>query len=220
MITISTKDDIKDAVVNRVVQWAKKKCSNAHIVVEHAPGGRRHLHAAVDVTEAAEGNDIIGYLWRIVKEHHPDSQRRHAMNKHVMYDHRWYEQYLKKDEHVEVVYSKYDKAEVESHFPSAATQDALMEHVVQATADTQSVADPFIDKLCIDWGEYESEDASFDSAIKFLKHSMYVARTMRCIQDPRRMGQLANTMWHYRNKRVVVDAKDREHCTRGSWEPF
>lgn len=209
-ITISTKDHIKDGAVNRIKQWALKKCKHAYIVVEPSPTGRRHLHAAVCLKAPAEGNDVVGYLWKIVKEYHPDAVRKVAMNKHVMYDHKWYDEYLRKEGSVEVVLDSYNKDEVARCFPTAEEQQQLMDHVVEATTDAPK--DPYYDQLCRDWTEYDEDDTSYESAVKYLKYAMFAARTIRVISDQRRVCQTAWALWHYRNRRIEVDAGDKAYC--------
>lgn len=211
-ITISTKDDVKDAVVNRVKAWALKKCLYGYIVVEHAPGGRKHLHAAVCLRTPAEGNDVIGYLWTIVREYHPDAIRRVAMNKHVMYDHGWYDEYLKKDQNVQVIWDNYPKDEVAKFFPTEQEQEQLMSRVVESSTDAPK--DPRYARLCREWTEYEPVDVSYEAAVRFLKYVMFAAKTETVISDHRRMCQTAWALWHYRSGRIEVDSGDRAYCNQ------
>ena len=211
-ITVSVPGDLSEVCSRAIVQWAQKKCLYAHIVCETGANAKRHLHAAVVLKVPAEGNNVVGYLWKIVQQYHPTAIRRVAMNKHVMYDHAWYDEYLTKEKHVEVLYSQYDRQEVSRHFPTIAQQEELMSHVLEGTTDKP--ADPYMERLEREWIEYEPNDSEYTDACRFLNYIMFVARTERCISDDRRFNQVAWTLYKYRNKRLEVDAESINYGNR------
>ena len=203
-ITISVPGDLDTECSDRIVNWCRKQCRHAYVVCEQGASAKRHLHAAICLKTPAEGNNVIGYLWKIVQDHHPKAIRKFAMNKHVMYDHSWYDEYLRKEDHCEVLYAKYDRDEVTSYFPADAEQEILRTHVLEGTNDKP--ADPYMDRLEREWIEYDPHDAEYESAGRFLNYIMFVARTERCISDNRRFNQVAWTLYKYRNRRLQVDA--------------
>lgn len=203
-LTISVPGDLDDEVVKRVVSYCEKKCHYAYVVVEHGANVRRHLHAAVCLKVPMEGNNLLGYMWKIVQAHHPDALRRRAVNKHVMYDHAWYDEYLRKESDVEVHYAKYDKDGVAAYFPSEEAQTELMS-VVEG-AEPARIADKYYDRLEREWIEYSPDGSTFRNAVEFLNHIMFVARTERCIADTRRFSQVAYCLFRYRNKIANADA--------------
>lgn len=204
-LTVSVPDHISDTVISRIASWCSKKCVYYHVVTEYGTSGKKHLHAAVVLKVPAEGNNVLGYLWKIVQDCHPTAVRRHAMNKHVMYDHVWYDEYLRKESGVTVVASKYDRDEVAKYWPTSEEQDALMNHVVDATTDEDK--DKFFGALERAWLEYNSDptECTFLNAVTFLKYRMNVERTMNVISDPRRMNQIAWALYQYRGKIIAPD---------------
>ena len=53
------------------------------------------------------------------------------------------------------------------------------------------------------WIDRFPDDSSYESAIQYLKHRMYVLEDMIIIQDKRRLNQLAYSLYEYRNQ--IID---------------
>ena len=201
IVTVSTKDDVSAAVSEALVRYIQKKCYYAYAVAERDSKGVRHLHAAITMKVSTEKNDLVGYFWKLVQPHHPDSIRKYAIDVHAQHDHRWYDEYLKKQVDVEVLYDKYDAVEVAKFFPTDGQQEELMQAVVTGRS-AGSVGDKYIDDLVKQWTEYDPTGSDYEDAGKFINYRMYVARDMTCIRDVRRLSQLCWTMFCYRTHRI------------------
>lgn len=204
-ITVSVPDHLCDTAISRIATWVSKKCVYYHVVTEHGTSGKKHLHAAIVLKTPAEGNNVLGYWWKIVQEFHPTAIRRYAMDKKVMYDHVWYDDYLRKEDAVVVVASKYTRDEVAKYFPSETEQESLMNHVVEGTSDDDK--DKYFGALERTWIEYNPnvEEVTFLNAVSFLKYRMNVERTMNVISDPRRLNQTAWALYQYRARIITPD---------------
>lgn len=207
--TVSVPGDLDRECESKIVSYIQKKSKHAYVVAEYGANIKRHLHAAVCWGVESEGDAIAGYMWKIVKEYHPNAIRKVAVNKHVMVDHQWYDQYLLKEEAKEVLLDTYDKDEVDEHFPTEEQQEALMEHVTEGTNDKP--VDGYFSRMEEKWIAHSPDDSSWESSVRFLKHSMFVSRTERCIADTRRFNQVAWTLFCYRNKRVELDDVDKSY---------
>lgn len=208
-VTVSVPGDLSKECETKIVSYFKKKALYAYVVIEYGASVKRHLHAAVCMKEPMEGNNLIGYMWKIVKEHHPSANRKYAMNKHVMVDNAWYNDYLKKEVGVEVIYDNYDKDAIEEHFPTEEEQEALMAHVTEGTTDKP--VDGYYSRMEEKWIAFSPDDHSWESAIRFLQDAMFVTRTERVISDTRRFNQVAWSLFCYRTKRVSLDEVHRQY---------
>lgn len=208
-VTVSVKGDLSKEAETKILTYLRKKTLYAFVVAEHGGSAKRHLHAAVVMKEAMEGNDLVGYIWKLVQPVHPDSIRKYAVKKNAMVNHDWYDEYLRKETGVEVLYDKYDRDAVAGFFPTDAEQQLLMDHVVADTNDKP--ADPYFDRLEKEWTEYDPHESDYESAARFLNYIMFVARTERCISDTRRFNQIAWTLYKYRNKRLDVDVDTKNY---------
>lgn len=208
-VTVSVPGDLDKECESKLVTYFKKKARYAYVVIEHGANVKRHMHAAVCMKEAMEGNNLIGYMWKIVHEYHPSAIRKVAMNKHVMVDHQWYDDYLKKESGVEVLFNNYDRDAIDDYFPTEEEQEALMAHVTEGTTDKP--VDAYYSRMEERWIAKFPDDSSWESSVRFLKDAMFVSRTERCISDTRRFNQVAWTLFCYRNKRVELDEVDKEY---------
>lgn len=137
-LTISTKTDVDQRVVDHVRAYCEKKCVFYHVVCEHGDSGKRHLHAMLLYEQPKQKKNIQDQIWkRFVKPYHVDdgSIGAVAVKVQVAPGDDWVREYLKKEEDHEVVTSKWDEQAVQSYFPDEHTQQLLQESAGKGPAD-------------------------------------------------------------------------------------
>lgn len=138
MLTISTKTDVCDATVERVKKHIECKCDYYHVVLEHGANGKLHLHAIMLYPNHMEKKQLRNNMWtRYVKPHHADDGSRGsvAVLMQVAPGPRWYDEYLRKEDEVEVVTTKWDNVLTAAYFPDAHTQSILQASNTKGSRD-------------------------------------------------------------------------------------
>lgn len=128
-LTISVKEDISDECVTNVMKYLTKICSSLFAVVEFGAGDRKHFHAALLFkTAPAQLKKWKSMFYKErVQPYHPDSLARIAVTCITMYNHGWYDEYLRKEDKSQIIFDSYDRDAFEAAFPDEATQSALKE---------------------------------------------------------------------------------------------
>lgn len=208
-LTISTRDDVKSEVIEQIVCLCKVQCKYGYVVTEHGKSGKLHLHAIL----VFEGHRDRAKLQeninaRIVRKYHSEARGGIATKVQVCPGHKWYDEYLRKEDGVRVYYDKYDRDSVTSYFPVQAVQEYLQTHT-----RSSGVADKYMAEHERQWILY-SDDTSYFGAVKYLKHRMNVKRDMMVIQDNRRLCQLAYALYEFRNQVDEPNAEQLSHYTK------
>lgn len=203
LLTISTKGDISDDCIKAVVKHIKATTVHAYVVTEHGESGKLHLHAVMLYKDPRTARKLHENIWdRQVKPFHPDSLGRVAVKVQVCPGNKWYDEYLKKEQDVSVHLDTYDREAALDFFPTEAVQEALV-----AKTELKNHACPWLEQDTKTWSESTFENTP-EGALMYLKHRMYVLKTMVPLSDPRKLTEKALMYWHYRNG--VISPTERE----------
>ena len=125
-----------------------------------------------------------------------------AVKVQVCPGHKWYDEYLKKEQDVTVLLDNYEREEVSEYFPEQAVQEALM-----ATHKHKGIACAWLEQDVNTWSESTFENTP-EGALMYLNHRMYVVKNMIPIADPRKITEKSLMYWKYRNG--VISPTERE----------
>lgn len=208
LVTISPKGDVSEPCQKAVLKWVGKNSSYAYVVAERGQNGQRHLHLALCFEDARSKQRLQEDIWkRYVKKWHGDSIGKFAVVVTNMYNHDWYDTYLRKEDGVEVLYDGYLREAVGRLFPTLEQQE-----LYKALAGKR-VADSVIHDHSMAW-ESTSHPVSVAGAIFYLRERMFVLRDMAVIVDERRVRQLALALYRYRSQDITLSHEDEEFLNR------
>lgn len=128
LLTISTKTDISETCVEMIKRHVEGKCDYYHVVLERGSSGKLHLHAILLYPVSKDKKQLRNNFWiRYVKPSHADdgSIGSIAVKMQVAPGDKWYKEYLRKEEDVTVVATRWDDERVKSYFPDRDTQAVL-----------------------------------------------------------------------------------------------
>lgn len=203
LLTVSVKGDLSIECEEALVKYLRKNTLMHHVVIEHGASGKRHLHACFIFKRSQHRHKVENNLHeRFVKPFHADSPQRFATKVQVCPGNDWYTSYLVKEQDVQVLSSTWDPATAVAHFPTQQVQEAL-----QAKSKMASVSSPHIEKRVAEWIASSFENSP-EGSLRFLKHCMYVDKSMIPIADPRKLTEKAFMHYQYRNG--VTDPTERE----------
>lgn len=210
LLTVSTKDPVTEQLQKAIVSYVREQCAYGYVVTEHGKSGKLHLHAVLVYDTHREKKKLQENINnRIVKKNgHPEAKNGLATLVQVCPGHRWYDEYLNKEEDVTVLYDNYNRELVTDYFPTEAVQEYLQTHT-----RASGPADKHMAEHKRRWIE-RFDDPSYESAIQYLKHRMYVLEDMMIIQDKRRLCQLAYSLYEYRNAIIDANVEERNHGAR------
>ncbi len=109
------------------LKWLKEKTLYRYVVTELDKSGKRHLHACFVWMTPIAGNKIKDTVWTYgyMKYQKDESNRRFSIKVNVMYDDKWYQEYLSKDENREVLDNVWASPDVIGEFyPTEEVQKA------------------------------------------------------------------------------------------------
>lgn len=210
-LTISPKEPVTKECQEAIVRYVKKECAYSYVVVETGKSGKLHLHACMIFSTHREKKKLQENINnRIVrKTGHPSAKNGLATQVQVCPGHKWYDEYLRKEEGVIVLHDAYDREHVEPYFPEVALQEYLQNHT-----RSSGPADKYMAEHKRQWIDRFPDDTSYESAIQYLKHRMYVLEDMIIIQDKRRLCQLAYSLYEYRNQITDACVEEINHGSR------
>ena len=194
-LTVSVKDDITDECIKAIKKWLTKNTKWVHCVVEQETS-KRHLHAAMFFEAPRDKKKLRENLWdRQVKPFHPTSIGRIAVHIQSAPGRKWIDEYLAKEEHVEVVLSHLpvDTADLDEYFPSEETQAFLMS-AKDKTVDCFYATHEVVYK---EWLHDNTWASSTATAHEYFKMRMFVRKDIRVIADSRRVHQMACALHSY-----------------------
>lgn len=210
MVTVSPKEDITKECQDRCVKELKKY-SDAYCVLERGASGKLHLHAACCATTSKETKHWKEQWVAIMIKYHPDSNKKKGVDVRVMYDHRWYDEYLKKEQGVQVIYDKYNCENVGACFPTEEDQTKL-----QTISHKCVTGDKHMAEHEERWIDYSPDDSSYESAVEYFKWRMNYQRDMQVIRDKRHLCNFAYALYEYRNKVFKPCVEEINHGARMS----
>lgn len=210
MVTVSPKEDISKECLERCIRELGKY-QGAYAVLERGTSGKLHLHAACCAFNCKETKHWKEQWVNIMIKYHPDSNKKKGVDVRVMYDHRWYQEYLKKEEGVQIVYDKYNAEIIGNYFPTEEVQTKL-----QAISNKCNVGDKYMAEHEERWINYDPDNTSYESAIEYLKYRMNYVRDLQVIRDKRHLCNLAFALYEYRNKIFKPCVEEINHGSRMS----
>lgn len=216
-LTVSTKDPVTEQCQLAIVNYIREQCEYGYAVAETGKTGKLHVHAILIFGSHREKKKLQENITnRIVKKHgHPEAKNGVAVYVQVCPGHKWYDEYLKKEEGRILLYDNYDRESVTDYFPTEAVQEYLQTHT-----RSNGPADKHMAEHKRRWIDRFPDDGSYECAIQYLKHRMYVLEDMMIIQDKRRLNQLAYSLYEYRNQIISADVEDRNYAGRMTGNSF
>jgi len=194
LVTISVPGDLNDELIKKVCAWVRKQTTNAYVVTEHGASDRLHLHALMVFKESRLSAKIRENLFtRFVKPYHPDAIGRVAVVVTVQYDHKWYDEYLRKEKTSTTHVDTYDRETVTSYFPTLAVQEAL-----QTKREISRSGDRVMSEHLLRWTADTSAAVTPEGALIYFKKRMFVDRDMIIIVDKRKLCQKAYALYELR----------------------
>lgn len=201
-ITLSPREAVHVDCERKFIKWLKR-CTDAYVVAEYGQS-KRHIHALVCWDERRQKALIQNHVWtHHVKPHHPTSLQRIAVLVNAAYNLDWYDEYLHKEDGVEVLLDNFDRERVKQCLPTLEQQDALV-----ASKEDIHKGRAFHDhKMWLDLAGYfkvwyckEGYPIPFSShatpthTLTFLNQEMLSGR-MVVMVDPRKRAQKAHWLW-------------------------
>jgi len=205
LVTVSTKDDIKEECILALVKHWRKTTAHAFVVTEHGSSGKLHLHAVILYKEPRSSKKLHENFWlRYVKDYHPDSIPKYAVKVQVCPGNDWFDEYLRKETDSRVHLDTYDREAAEAFFPSPAVQEALV-----AAGDRKGVSagcNQWWDKHVSAWVA-SSFCPTPEGALCYLKQC-WRDGTSPIIKDPRHSTHVARALYEHRHK--IITPTERE----------
>lgn len=208
-LTLSPKDDITPVTIRDFCAYVQKRALHAFVCVEEGANGKRHLHSCLAFKTAIDRRNLHDYWAKRMVLEYEGSIGRYACLVTVMYNHKWYDEYLRKGG--EIVYDNYDRDKVTELFPTMEQQAQLCE--IKASSEVR-VHVAYM--LCDEWVEAEPSDSSYESAIRFIKHRMYVLRKPPLFIQERKLHEMCWCLYEMRNQLIeptVADINYANHKT-------
>lgn len=208
LVTISPKGDISESSENAVLKWAIKSTQYMYAVAERGKSGQRHLHMSLIFEQPRGKQTLQEDIWkRYVKKWHGDSIGKYAVVVTNMYNHDWYDSYLRKEGGVEVLVDAYDREAITPMFPTQEQQQ-----LYQSLAG-KKVADSLLHDHCVAW-EDTTHAVSVAGALFYFRERMFVKRDMAVVMDERRLRQMALALYRYRAQDITLSHEDEEFLNR------
>lgn len=125
-ITLSFKTDVTQEMIKWLLRWLDGNTIHRYVVTELDKSGKEHLHACVIWNTKIAGNTLKDRIWTYgyMKYQRDDSVRRVAIKINVLYDNKWYQEYLRKDPNRELLEDEWPKQsdQLEPYYPSKEEQ--------------------------------------------------------------------------------------------------
>ena len=205
-VTVSVPGNVDRSIADWLCKTYGDKGSFL-LVEEHGESGMHaHLHALMYFEEGLD--DVAKRQWKRrlfkkVQEKHPSARAAHAVVMNVQHDHKWYDEYLRKEEGYITHADNYDRELVESAFPTTEQQEEL-----QSASKACNSNSMWID-LCKGWEEYGNACDPM-GAVEYLNYRMHYKRDLPVIADDRFRRQKAIALYEFRVRRVRVSTRDEK----------
>lgn len=214
-LTVSVKEDISDECVRAIKKWLTKNVTYVHCVLEQETS-KRHLHAAIYFKEPRDKKKLRENLWdRQVKPFHPTSIGRVAVQIQAAPGRKWIDEYLQKENNVEVILSilPEDRSELDEYYPDEETQ-VMLRSAKDKTVDVFYATHEVVYK---EWLHENTWSSSTQTAHEYFSMRMFVRKDMRVIADSRRVHQMAVALHKYATEtykltNLEISAHVKENC--------
>lgn len=198
-LTVRPRDGATGAHDTILVSFLRKYGEYWYCVSEKVDD-ERHLHAGVFLKKATTRSNVTIMLKRAFKDLEDDEKRVLARGVRIMYDMNFIEEYMNKDEDIEIISDNMaEPAYLEGYWPPAKDQDR---------AKAQSATDKYYAKLECLWYEHQSPgvEVRYENVCAFLSRMMNKERLIRVISDDKKLKSTAQALARYIRKddRYVV----------------
>lgn len=125
-LTVSVPGDISQGCIGDVCSFLDKRCDSLYVVTEVS--AKLHLHACVCLSIPPAFDQFKQWKYKLfkrIRDHHPDAKSMYALVVTTMYNHDWYDDYLKKDVQRTVYIDRYDRDVFSAAFPTKEEQERL-----------------------------------------------------------------------------------------------
>lgn len=126
-ITLSFKTDVTKEMQKWVVGYLQRQTEYRYIVTELDKSGKVHLHACCIWNKETRGDNIKETIWNYgyLKYQKDQSKKKFCIMINVMYDDKWYQEYLRKDSNRVVLENVWEQPEViGKYYPTKEIQEA------------------------------------------------------------------------------------------------
>lgn len=204
-VTISPVTDVTDFTIDQIVRWLKKQ-KFGFAVTERGKNGKLHVHMCVCTHKPIDRQNLHDSWWKRIRNDYEGSLGRIAVRVDIMYDHKWYNEYLRKEEDAVVIYDSYNSDAITELFPTQQQQERYTELKGQPV-----FREHLYDIISNEFKEYANKncrsgyapDLSAEAAAKYLKYRQHVLKKQPYITDNRRFNQLA--YWIYEHVNAVCE---------------
>lgn len=194
-LTVSPKSDIKEECYKQICKTIETTCEYYYGVTERGESGKLHLHVCF-VHKLPSKKKVLrnNIAQRSVKPFHnfelDETVLSVAVRVDVMYDHKWYEEYLRKEEHCTVLIDKYDRDAVSAYFPTAQQQKLLQE---LQNVDTSL---PLVHEFVLDIQNYAHDNNELIDVRYIVQQVKYYCFQGRFIpRDQRAFDAMVESIW-------------------------
>jgi len=206
LITLSPKGDITQSTIDEFCKYIQKKCSFWFVVTEVGDHGKKHLHCCCVWSHGVDRCNIHDYWSKKLTKDYPGSIGKFACKVTTQYNHKWYDEYLRKGG--DIVLDNYPRDQVTEYFPSSEQQAVLIEIKGSKREASVHVAD----MLLAYWIDKAPDDSSYESAISTIKYRMYVDNLTPYYIDDRKLHQLCWFLYEKRNQICEPNVADRNYA--------
>lgn len=217
-LTVSPREPVTKECQDAIVNYIRGNCTYGFCVLETGVSGKLHLHALMIYDNHKEKKKLQENITnrQVRPNGHPGAKNGLAVKVQVCPGHKWYDEYLRKEDTYVIIYDNYDRERVTSYFPSEAVQEFL-----QVRHNTSGPCDKHMAGHERQWIELYPDDGSYESAIQYFRVRMYVKRDMIVIEDKRRLCQKAWALYEYRNQIITPCVEELNHGSRmsGNYRP-
>lgn len=192
-LTVSPKGDISQDCIKALCRGIEDTCKYYYVCTEHGKSGQLHLHAALVLERPQPKKHLRNNIaQRAVKPYHNPTTDGTilsvAVNMHVMYDHGWYDEYLRKEEDVEVCLEHYERDEVTKYFPTVEQQQQLQE------LQDANLTMPLVHQFVCDISRYlHGKSITMRDVVEQLRALEYGGRLVP--RDERAFKELCKSIW-------------------------
>lgn len=126
-ITLSFKTDVTKEMQKWIVGYLQRSTEYRYIVTELDKSGKVHLHACCIWNKETRGDNIKETIWKhgYMKYQKDQSNKKFCIMINVMYDDKWYQEYLSKDANRVVLENVWEQPEViGKYYPTKEIQEA------------------------------------------------------------------------------------------------
>lgn len=126
-ITLSFKTDVTKEMQKWLVGYLQQQTQYRYIVTELDKSGKVHLHACCIWNKETRGDNIKQTIWThgYLKYQKDQSNRKFSIMINVMYDDKWYQEYLSKDSNRVILENVWEQPEViGKYYPTKEIQEA------------------------------------------------------------------------------------------------